>query len=93
MLAISRAMCIEPSVILLDEPTEGLQPSMIAAIREVIAALRDEGVTVVLVEQRSEAVREIADRVIFIENGQVAAEADRSALASDSTLIHRYVGV
>ena len=93
MLAIGRAMCIEPSVILLDEPTEGLQPSMIAAIREVIAALRDEGVTVVLVEQRSEAVREIADRVIFIENGQVAAETDRSTLATDNTLIHRYVGV
>ena len=93
MLAIGRAMCLERSVLLLDEPTEGLQPSMIAAIREVILRLNDEGVAVVLVEQRAEAVRQIADKVVFVEHGKVVEEADQAALAADQELIRRHVGV
>ena len=55
-------------MLLLDEPTEGLQPSMIAAIREVTLAMRGKGVAVLLVEQRLDAV--LSDRVAFLENGR-----------------------
>src|SRR5690606_26355331 len=70
MLAMARALCLEPDVLLLDEPTEGLMPSMIDRIREAVSGLRGRGVSVVLVEQRVEAALSLADRVAFIENGQ-----------------------
>ncbi|TJV32616.1 MAG: ABC transporter ATP-binding protein, partial [Mesorhizobium sp.] len=70
MLAMARALCLEPQVLLLDEPTEGLMPSMIAKIRETVAKLRDLGVSTILVEQRVDAVLSVADRVAFIENGR-----------------------
>ena len=70
MLAMARALCLEPDVLLLDEPTEGLMPSMIARIRETVAELRNRGVSTILVEQRVDAVLSLADRVAFIENGQ-----------------------
>ncbi|TIU66065.1 MAG: ABC transporter ATP-binding protein, partial [Mesorhizobium sp.] len=68
MLAMARALCLEPQVLLLDEPTEGLMPSMIARIRETVAKLRELGVSTILVEQRVDAVLSVADRVCFIEN-------------------------
>ena len=70
MLATARALCLQPKALLLDEPTEGLQPSMIAAIRDVIVRMREAGVAILLVEQRVDAVLAIADRVAFIENGR-----------------------
>jgi branched-chain amino acid transport system ATP-binding protein len=93
MLATARALCLDPSVLLLDEPTEGLQPSMIALIRQAVTTLRDRGVAVVLVEQRVAAVLEIADRIVFMENGRVALEATPDDLRTDPELVHRYVGV
>ena len=93
MLATARALCLRPKVLLLDEPTEGLQPSMIAAIREVIVRMRDDGVAVLLVEQRVDAVLEVADRVAFIENGQGGAVMPAEALRADHAIIDRYVGV
>ena len=70
MLAIARALCIEPRVLLLDEPTEGLQPSMIEQIRLVISRLKDDGAAILLVEQRIDAVLSMADTVCFMENGR-----------------------
>ena len=93
MLATARALCLGPEVMLLDEPTEGLQPSMISLIRAAILALKRRGVAVLLVEQRVEAVLEIADRVIFMENGRIALEATPAALQADESLVHRFVGV
>lgn len=93
MLAMARALCIEPRVLLLDEPTEGLQPSMISLIRDVVVGLREENVATILVEQRIDAVLSIADRVVFIENGIRADAASAEALREDPGLIHRYVGV
>ena len=72
MLATARALCLKPKVLLLDEPTEGLQPSMISLIRNAVVDLKQQNVAIILVEQRVDAVLEIADRVIFIENGHRA---------------------
>ena len=93
MLATARALCIEPKVLLLDEPTEGLQPSMIDLIRDVVVRMKQEGVAIVLVEQRVEAVLRIADRVVFIENGRIRETVDAAVLKDDHTLLERYVGV
>ncbi len=93
MLATARALCLEPGVLLLDEPTEGLQPSMISLIRAAVVALRKQGVAIVLVEQRVEAVLQVADRVTFVENGQCVLTVTPSELHADESLLHRYVGV
>ena len=92
-LAMARALCLEPRVLLLDEPTEGLMPSMIAKIRQSVAALRERGVSTVIVEQRVEAVLSVADRVSFIENGRVRETVDVNRLREDTDLVKRYVGV
>lgn len=93
MLAIARALCLEPKVLLLDEPTEGLQPSMIAAIREVVVGLKASGVAVVLVEQRVDAVLGMADRVAFMDHGTVAVTRARADLAPDAPEFRQFVGV
>jgi branched-chain amino acid transport system ATP-binding protein len=93
MLAIARALCVEPKVLLLDEPTEGLMPAMIAAIRDCVRQLREQRVAIVLVEQRVDAVLPVADRVAFIENGRTREVVDVATLRGDLTLVHRYVGV
>lgn len=93
MLATARALCLEPSVLLLDEPTEGLQPSMIQLIRDAVVTMKDQGVAVVLVEQRLDAVLSIADRVAFIENGHGREVVDAEVLCTDTSLLEKYVGV
>ena len=93
MLAMARALCLEPDVLLLDEPTEGLMPSMIARIRETVAELRGRGVSTILVEQRVDAVLPVADRVAFIENGQNRETVPVDTLRADPDFVHRYVGV
>lgn len=93
MLATARALCLKPKVLLLDEPTEGLQPSMIEAIRQVILKMRDEGTAVLLVEQRLDAVLSVADTVAFIENGRNGTTLPAADLRADHSLVERYVGV
>ena len=93
MLATARALCLEPKVLLLDEPTEGLQPSIIEAIREVIVQMRRQGVAVLLVEQRIEAVMAVADRVVFIENGRNLETLDAEGLKKDPNVLRRHLGV
>ena len=93
MLAVARALCVEPKVLLLDEPTEGLMPSMIAAILDTVKALKVQGVATILVEQRVEAALSVADRVAFIEGGAVREIATPATLRADPALLHHYVGV
>ncbi|AKS45143.1 amino acid/amide ABC transporter ATP-binding protein 2, HAAT family [Octadecabacter temperatus] len=93
MLATARALCLRPKVLLLDEPTEGLQPSMIEQIRQVVVKMKAEGYAIILVEQRVDAVLSIADRVTFIENGKDIETVDASELREDSSRINTYLGV
>ena len=93
MLAMARALCISPKLLLLDEPTEGLMPAMIARIRQSVLDLKAHGVTTLLVEQRVDAVLPVADRVAFVENGRVTGVVDAKTLAADRHMIDRYVGI
>ncbi|MHA1560321.1 MAG: ABC transporter ATP-binding protein [Alphaproteobacteria bacterium] len=93
MLAMARALCLDPAVLLLDEPTEGLMPSMIGRIRDVVVGLRQAGVATILVEQRVDAVLSIADRVCFIESGRSRETHDAEAVRQQPELLQRYVGV
>jgi branched-chain amino acid transport system ATP-binding protein len=93
MVAIARALCVEPKIIMLDEPTEGLMPSMIQAIRDVVTKLRNDGVAVLLVEQRIDAVLPVADRIAFMDQGVVQAEFDVDEVRADSSLVQKYLGV
>lgn len=85
MLAMARAMIAEPRLVLIDEPSEGLAPMIVAEIFAIIRELRETGATVLLVEQNVHEALAVADRFIAIERGQIAltggrSEADRNAL-------------
>ena len=90
MLALARALCIDPSLLLLDEPTEGLQPSMISLIRNSILELKKQGVSILLVEQRIEAILPVADEVIIIENGSKTFSAYSKEFVNKKTLQNLY---
>jgi branched-chain amino acid transport system ATP-binding protein len=93
MLAIARALCLQPRVLLLDEPSEGLQPSMVRLIQEAILTLKAQGVAVVLVEQRVDAVLKLADRVAFMRAGRVEEMRDNAGLAATDPVFQDFVGV
>ena len=80
-LAIGRALAMGPKLLILDEPTEGIQPSIIKDIGMVIAGLRDRGdMTIVLVEQYFEFARDLADRFIVLDRGEVVAKGTRAEM-------------
>ena len=93
MLAIARALCADPKVLLLDEPTEGLQPSMIALIRDTVRALRATGVATILVEQRVDTALAVADRIAFVVGGTVAEALPAAGLTPEAPVFRTYVGV
>jgi branched-chain amino acid transport system ATP-binding protein len=93
MLAIARAMMLEPKIILLDEPTEGLMPRMVSQIREIIGVLHGEGVAVLLVEQNVPLTLECARRVYILEKGMVRHHAPAAELQVNDSVIHQYLGV
>ncbi len=93
MLAISRAMMLEPKIILLDEPTEGLMPRMVSQIREIIGALHDEGVAILLVEQNVPLTLECSHRIYIMEKGAVRHHGVASELHVHHDVIKQYLGV
>ena len=93
MLAIARAMMLEPKIVLMDEPTEGLMPRMVSQIRDIIGVLRREGVAVLLVEQNVPLTLEAGQRIYFIEKGVVRHHALAAELQVNDTVIHQYLGV
>jgi len=93
MLAIARAMMLEPKIILLDEPTEGLMPRMVSQILEIVGVLRGEGVAILLVEQNVPLTLEACRRIYFIEKGVVRHHALASELQVNDPVIHQYLGV
>ena len=93
IVAMARALASGPRVLLLDEPTEGLQPSLVDRILETVSELRAAGTTMLLVEQKVEAALAVADRIAFIENGRIREHATPESLARDPEPLVRYVGV
>ncbi|ABM43380.1 MULTISPECIES: ABC transporter ATP-binding protein [Diaphorobacter] len=92
MLAIGRALMSKPRLLLLDEPTLGLAPLIIAQIFEIIQAIRAEGVTVFLVEQNANRALQIADRGYVLENGRVVLEDTGAALLTNADVRKAYLG-
>ena len=91
MLAIARALCLDPKVLLLDEPTEGLQPSMITLIQDVVVALKSSGVATILVEQRIDAVLRMADHVAFMDQGRIVEVT--GPLTAGAPQFRHYIGI
>jgi len=93
MLAIARAMMLEPKIILLDEPTEGLMPRMVSQIREIVEVLHREGVAILLVEQNVALTLTVSNRIYIMEKGVVRHQAAAADLRADQAVIHQYLGV
>jgi branched-chain amino acid transport system ATP-binding protein len=93
LLALARCLCGRPRLILLDEPTEGIQPSIIEEIVERLTMLRDRrGLTVVLVEQNLDFIRALSQRVLIIQKGRITQELTPERLA-DATVVSEFIGV
>ena len=88
-LAIARALVAEPKLIIFDEPTEGIQPSIIKDIGRVIRLLRDRGdIAILLCEQYFDFARELADRFVVLSRGEVVAQGDQSQMDSEDVKKH-----
>jgi branched-chain amino acid transport system ATP-binding protein len=94
MLAIGRALTLNPKVLLLDEPTEGLAPII---VEELLAALgtitRTSGICAIIVEQNAQKILGLADRVVILERGAIVHDAPSAALKADPAVLERYLGV
>ena len=94
MLAVGRALVLNPRVLLLDEPLEGIAPiivdELLAALRRII---RDEGMSAILVEQNAKKILGVTDRAIIVERGNVVHAADSVTLAADRTALETHLGV
>lgn len=93
MLAIGRALMAQPELLILDEPSLGLAPLIVANIFEVIRRINEEGVTVLVVEQNVPMALEIASYGYVLENGSLAGEGTSSELLSDKRIQEAYLGI
>jgi branched-chain amino acid transport system ATP-binding protein len=86
-------MMLEPKIILLDEPTEGLMPRMVTQIRQIIDVLHREGVAILLVEQNVPLTLEASERVYIMEKGLVRHHCPASEIKVDDPVIKQYLGI
>ena len=93
MLAIARALLAKPKVLLLDEPSLGLSPAMTAQVAEVIASIRDAGVSVLLVEQNAAMALDLAEHGYILENGKLVLDGPAAELRDDPDVREFYLGV
>jgi branched-chain amino acid transport system ATP-binding protein len=94
MLAVARALVINPRIVLLDEPLEGLAPII---VEELLAALsriiREEGLSAILVEQNAQKILGVTDRAVIIERGSIVHEGQSAVLKDDRAVLEAYLGV
>lgn len=92
MLAIGRALMAEPKLLMLDEPSLGIAPQIVADIMRALVELREQGVTILLVEQNARAALEIADRGYVLASGQIMTCGDAMTLLNDADILQAYLG-
>lgn len=93
MLAVGRALMIDPELILMDEPSEGLAPVMVQHLETIIADLGKSGLGILLVEQNLYSALAVADRLYVLETGKVVHEASAEDIRQDHSPLMRYLGV
>jgi branched-chain amino acid transport system ATP-binding protein len=93
MLTIARTLVTDPQLLLLDEPSEGLAPVIVRRLGEAIAALKREGLTIVLSEQNLKFARRLADRAYVIDKGEITFEGSIATLDADESRRRAYLGV
>jgi ABC-type branched-subunit amino acid transport system ATPase component len=92
MLAIARGLMAKPRILLLDEPSLGLAPAMINELFDILAGLRDEGVTILLVDQMAALALTVADRGYVLDSGRIVRSASAAELSDDPELEAAYLG-
>jgi branched-chain amino acid transport system ATP-binding protein len=93
MLAIGRALLVNPSLLILDEPSLGLAPRIVGEVAQVIREVRDRGVSVLLIEQNAALALELADYGYVMENGKIVLDGEPSELSSDPDFQEFYLGI
>ena len=93
MLAIARCLIVKPRILLLDEPTEGIMPKLVASLRDEIRAINESGVSILFVEQNIPAALAVCSRVYIMEKGAICHETSTEDLRANPDVIHRYLGV
>lgn len=93
MLAIARALISNPTLLILDEPSEGLAPLIVATITDVIVNIKNIGLSVLLTEQKIEMVISISDRYYIMEKGMICYEGTTEQLSQNTDVVKKYLGV
>ena len=93
MLAIGRALMGNPRLLLMDEPSEGLAPLIVAEVKRTLLRLKEEGLSILLVEQNVELALDLADEVVILNTGRVAFNGSAGEVRSDQALITQHLGV
>jgi branched-chain amino acid transport system ATP-binding protein len=93
MLAIGRALMGNPRVLLMDEPSEGLAPQIVAEVMATIRKLKESGLSIVLVEQNPKLVFDVADEIVILNSGHLAVVSTPQQLTREGVDLHQHLGV
>ena len=93
MLAVGRALMIDPQLVLMDEPSEGLAPVMVQHLEKIVLDLKKEGLAILLVEQNLYSALAVADRIYILETGKVVHEGDAKVLSKQTDIFAKHLGV
>jgi branched-chain amino acid transport system ATP-binding protein len=93
MLAIGRALMANPRILLMDEPSEGLAPQIVAEVMATIRRLKEQGLSIVLVEQNAKLVFDVADDIVILNSGHVVIDAPTAELKAANIDLHQHLGI